>query len=94
VETGFLLVPVDARAEAHEEAWKLRHGGRVALCEERETDQVAFGGDVEGVVLEQHFPPADELLRNDLGDLIPFDIGVGVFGAFGFEADAYEVGDG
>lgn len=94
METRFLLVPVHARAEAHEEAWKLRHGGRVALCEEREADQVAFGGDVEGVVFEQHFPPADELLRDDLGDLFPIDSGVGVFGALGLDADAYQVGDG
>lgn len=94
METRFLLLPVDARAEAHEEAWELRHGGRVALCEEGEADQVAFGGDVEGVVLEEHFPPADELLRDDLGDLFPFDIGVGVLGAFGLDADAYQVRDG
>ena len=94
MEAGFFLVPVDARAEAHEEAGELGHRGRVALYEEGKADEVAVGGDVEGVVLEQHLPPADKLLRDDVGDLIPFDFGVGVLGALGLDADAYEIGDG
>lgn len=76
METGFLVDPVDAGAQPHEEAGQLGEAGRVALYEEREGDQLAFRRDFEIEVLGQHFAARDELLRDEVGHRVPGHGGV------------------
>ena len=95
VEAGFLVDPVDAGPQAHQEARELGQARAVAPEQEREAGDVPGGGDVEVEVLQEHLAAGDELIRDQVRDLGPGHVGVfGVAeGLFVPDADGDEGSD-